>query len=288
MSNLELFRKKKKFLVCIDSDGCVMDSMNRKHEAFFAPALIEVWNLSEHASLVKKKWNDINLNSKDRGINRFLGLSIFLEEFQKEQIPIQGLQAIKEWTQNAKALSNEALEIYLENHIFADTNQKIALRRALLWSKLVNERIQMDTSVARPFIEVKETLEKIAVIADIAVVSSANEAALEDEWTSSGLNRYIKILCSQKEGSKSFCIEQLLQKGYEKSHSIMIGDAPGDLIAAQQNGINFYPIIAGDEELSWKNFRRKELSFFMAEEFCEKRQVDLIKRFYNGLSVNVY
>lgn len=283
MNNLELYQKEKEFLVCIDSDGCVMDSMNRKHEEFFAPALIEIWNLHEYTSIVKQKWNHINLYSKTRGINRFLGLALILDELQNEHMPMQDFRAVEEWTSNAEVLSNEALMEYLESTSFRDEIKESSLKRALAWSRLVNEKIQADPCMVRPFIEVKDTLKEIAAIADIAVISSANKSALEEEWGAAGLKKYTRILCSQKEGSKTFCIEQLLNKGYIKSNSIMIGDAPGDFMAAKQNGISFYPIIAGDEELSWKNFRMKELSFFEKGEFQKERQEDLLHKFHEGL-----
>jgi len=283
VNNLELFQKEKKFLVCIDSDGCVMDSMNRKHEEFFAPALIEIWNLHEYASIVKQKWNRINLYSKTRGINRFLGLALILEELQNEQIPMQDYRVVEEWTSNAEVLSNEALMEYLESTSFDDEARERSLKRMLAWSRLVNERIQADPCMVRPFTEVKDTLKEIAAIADIAIVSSANKSALEEEWGLAGLKKYTGILCSQKEGSKTLCIGQLLNKGYIKSDSIMIGDALGDFMAAKKNSIGFYPIIAGDEELSWKNFRMKELSFFKKGEFQKERQKALLHKFYEGL-----
>ena len=31
MNSLEKFKKKKDFLICIDSDGCAMDTMDIKH-----------------------------------------------------------------------------------------------------------------------------------------------------------------------------------------------------------------------------------------------------------------
>ena len=33
----------------------------------------------------------------------------------------------------------------------------------------------------------------------------------------------------------------------------MVGDAPGDRDAAFSNGVWFYPIVVGKEEISWKN-----------------------------------
>ena len=43
------FTKQKQFLVCVDSDGCAMDTMNVKHERFFGPLAAD-----EYASKIAK------------------------------------------------------------------------------------------------------------------------------------------------------------------------------------------------------------------------------------------
>ena len=50
-------------------------------------------------------------------------------------------------------------------------------------------------------------------------------------------------------------IEKLTQTGgYDKSRVLMIGDAPGDLRAAEKNGVFFYPILVKGEGESWSEF----------------------------------
>ena len=38
----------KKFLVCIDSDGCAIDTMDAKHKLCFAPLMVEKWHMEAH------------------------------------------------------------------------------------------------------------------------------------------------------------------------------------------------------------------------------------------------
>ena len=45
MNSLEKFKKKKDFLICIDSDGCAMDTMDIKHIKCCGPCMINQWNL---------------------------------------------------------------------------------------------------------------------------------------------------------------------------------------------------------------------------------------------------
>ena len=42
------FEKSRDFLICIDSDGCAMDTMDVKHMRCFAPCLVHEWDLGEY------------------------------------------------------------------------------------------------------------------------------------------------------------------------------------------------------------------------------------------------
>ena len=64
-------------------------------------------------------------------------------------------------------------------------------------------------------------------LADVAIVSSANQAAVVEEWTRHGLIEHTDVLLSQNAGSKAYCIGELLKHGYTPDRVIMCGDAPG-------------------------------------------------------------
>ena len=71
MSIFDTFEKKHDFLVCVDSDGCVMDTMNCKHFHCFGPCMVDEWELGQWRDAILERWNVINLFSMTRGINRF-------------------------------------------------------------------------------------------------------------------------------------------------------------------------------------------------------------------------
>ena len=91
MVNLDEFKKNKDFLICVDSDGCAMDTMDIKHFKCFGPCMIKEWNLSKWEEEILERWNQINLYSMTRGINRFAGLSKALEEIDKKYCEIDGI-----------------------------------------------------------------------------------------------------------------------------------------------------------------------------------------------------
>ena len=47
----------KEFLVCVDSDGCAMDTMNIKHFRCFGPCMVEEWRLEPWRDAILERWN---------------------------------------------------------------------------------------------------------------------------------------------------------------------------------------------------------------------------------------
>ena len=248
-SLLDEYQKTKEFLVCIDSDGCAIDTMDIKHIKCFGPCMVKEWHLEEWQEAILKSWNDVNLYTLTRGINRFKGLETALVEVNEKYRKIEGLDTFVKWVNETTELSNESLEKELENV------KNICLKKALDWSIAVNKCIdELSEDDKKPFEGVKEALAEVSQYADVAIVSSANRKAVEDEWSKSSLLEHVNIVMTQDIGVKSYCIEKLIEKGYSKDKVLMVGDAVGDLKAAQKNGVMFYPIMVKKDSYSWKRF----------------------------------
>ena len=58
------FTKKREFLICMDSDGCVMDTVRIKHSTVMCPELIRVFALDDHADFITAAWDEINLQDE--------------------------------------------------------------------------------------------------------------------------------------------------------------------------------------------------------------------------------
>ena len=243
------FTKKRDFLICVDSDGCAVDTMDIKHKQCFGPRMVEEWGLEPWREAVLTRWDEINLYSMTRGINRFKALAMSLEDTDAVFTPIEGLDALQKWAGEAKELSNPALEAEIAR------NDAPILKKALRWSKAVNASIAaLPWEVKRAFEGVREGFEAAGKIADIAVVSSANRDAVEEEWERFGLMELVDLVLCQDVGSKAHCIEELRKKGYGEKNILMVGDAPGDRDAAEKNGVYFYPILVRRETESWREF----------------------------------
>ena len=251
MSIFDSFVKKHDYLVCVDSDGCVMDTMNCKHFHCFGPCMVDEWELGEWKDEILDRWNVINLFSMTRGINRFKGLAMALGEIDQKYKPIPGIKALQHWADTAPALSNDA--VIKAAAEATDPEAKVIFEKALSWSKAVNAAIvKLPEELKVPYAGAKEGLAAAHAFADVAMVSSANRDAVEEEWGKFGLLEHTDIVLAQDIGSKAACIAEMRKFGYDPDKVVMIGDAPGDSDAARKNGVHYYPILVNHEKESWE------------------------------------
>ena len=277
MSIFDSFQRKHDFLVCVDSDGCVMDTMNCKHFHCFGPCMVTEWDLEAWKDEILDRWNVINLFSMTRGINRFKGLAMALGEINEKYTPIAGVEALQHWADTAPALSNDGVMKAAEA---AEGDAKLVLQKALSWSKAVNTAIvALDEALKVPYEGAKEGLAAAHTFADVAMVSSANRDAVEEEWGKFGLLQHTDIVLAQDVGSKAACIQEMLKFGYDPDKVVMIGDAPGDCDAAEKNGVHYYPILVNHEKESWDEAIEVAFSKLQSGEFApygaEKKQAFL-------------
>ena len=212
------FEKKRDYLICIDSDGCAIDSMDIKHFRCFGPCMVKEWGLEAYEKELLESWNEVNLYSMTRGINRFKGLVKALTEVQEKYQPVEGLETLVKWVEESDELSNPALEKAVEE------TGNICLKKALAWSQAVNASIkELPKEEVKPFEGVKEGIEMLHESCDIAIVSSANYEAVKEEWTRFGLIDHVDVVLAQNAGSKKSCIEKLLTYGYDKKGKRKLG-----------------------------------------------------------------
>ena len=250
MSIFDSFERKHDYLVCVDSDGCVMDTMNCKHFHCFGPCMVTEWGLEEWKKEILDRWKVINMFSMTRGINRFKGLAMALGEINEKYKPIEGIVYLQHWADTAPALSNASVAAAAKNA--ECEGAKTVFTKALSWSKAVNASIvNLPEELKVPYDGAMEVFAAAHVFADVAMVSSANRDAVEEEWGKFGLLEHTDIVLAQDVGSKAACITEMLKFGYEKNQVLMVGDAPGDCDAAENNGVLYYPILVNHEKASW-------------------------------------
>ncbi len=250
MVKLDQMKKTKPLAVCVDSDGCVFDTMEVKHKECFCPAFIQAFSLQAVSKYARECWEYSNLYSASRGRHRFITLLESLDLLEaRPEVAERGFhvpehEALRKWLNTTKKLNNDGMLAAAQAH-----PEKAILQNAYTWSLDVNRRVEELVHGVPPFPHAAERLAQISQFADIYIVSATQEAALAREWTENGLMDIVSCVCGQETGTKSEVIHALTEQ-YEGI--LMVGDAPGDLKAAKENGALFYPIRPSKESESWK------------------------------------
>jgi len=272
------------FFIGIDSDGCVFDTMEIKHKECFIPNIIKYWGLQAVSKYVRESAEFVNLYSRWRGINRFPALVMSLdflremEDVKKRGITIPELPEVRAFIDSGKPLSNPSLKDYISEN---EESEELAL--ALKWSNAVNSTIDDMVSGIPPFPFLRESLEKLSDTVDMLVVSATPGEALIKEWSENKIDHFVRVIAGQEMGSKKEHLTLAAGSKYGKDRVLMIGDAPGDLRAAKETNALFFPIMPGDEDLSWQLFYEEAADVFLNGEYTGSYEEGLIKKFLNRL-----
>lgn len=276
----------KDYLVCIDSDGCLLDNMELKHKECFCPAVVNVWNLQGASKYVREVHEWVNLYSRSRGFNRFpavvrtLELSYARPELKERGFVMPDLTPLKRWIEETPILSAAAIDEYAKANPDCDP----LLLQAAKWSREVDANIAHIVRGILPFPGVKEAILKLREFADVVVVSATPHDALVRELHAVGIAPLMTAVAGQELGTKAQCIKKAMGHGYEPDHVLKIGDAPSDYKAALENGVLFNPIVAGRERDSWKAILDAASEKFRNRTFKGEYQEEILKDFFESLA----
>jgi len=272
------------FFVGIDSDGCVFDSMEIKHKECFCPNTIRHWRLQPVDKFARECIEFVNLYSKWRGANRWPALIKVLDllrerpEVIARSAEVPELPKIREFIASGLPLSNDGLKKFMAGQDSAE------LWRALEWSEAVNRSIAEVVFGLPPFPHVRPMLQRLVGTADAIVVSQTPTEALEREWAEHDLTKYVRFIAGQEAGAKKEHLSLAAgPERYARDHVLMIGDALGDLSAAESNNVLFFPVNPAYEDESWEELAGEGLDRFYSGAFAGAYQQKLIDDFKRRL-----
>ena len=118
-------------------------------------------------------------------------------------------------------------------------------RKLQEWNNACNRRIQALEPTFKPFPGVEYSLHQLHTVADVAVVSAANESAIASEWARYGLATHADVIFGQEVGSTA-------------------------------NGVSFVPILPGREAESWRRLQEEALPKLLHGTFSPEYQATLL------------
>jgi phosphoglycolate phosphatase-like HAD superfamily hydrolase len=227
----------------------------------------------------RETWEFVNLYSTNRGCNRFIAVNETLKllrdrpEIKARNFKVPDASPLLEWTNKETKLGNPALKVY------AAQAGNSFISQTLEWSLKVNEDIEKMVFGITPFPFVRDCLEKMKDRSDAMVVSQTPYEALKREWEENRIDNYLRMIAGQEHGTKTEHLKYAAKGKYPDEKILMIGDANGDLKAARSNGVLFFPINPGREELSWERLYGEGLDRFFNGTFKGKYEDELIREF---------
>ena len=266
-------------LVGIDSDGCVFDTMRVKQCDHFHPLIIRFWNLQNCEKQLRACAEFVNLHSKTRGSNRFPALLRVFELLSDYPgisecgVTLPETTALRAYVNSGLPLGTPSLQQEVERTGDPD------LRRVLEWSLAINAEIAANMRPVPPFRWALKALELIRASSDVIVVSQTPEEALVKEWRQHAIDGYVDFIAGQELGSKDQHLRLASDNKYDMHRVLLIGDAQGDLNAARQAGVLFYPITPGDEERAWERFCDEAYARFLDGTYAGAYEQALITAF---------
>jgi phosphoglycolate phosphatase-like HAD superfamily hydrolase len=273
------------FFIGIDSDGCVFDSMEVKQKEFFIPHALKYFDLFVISKILRETWEFVNLYSIYRGGNRFTSIiKVFELLGERKEIIDSGFKlpdmtSLKEWVKIETKLGNAALRNYFESDYNPD------LEKIVRWTESVNNDIGKWLRNIPPFPSAITAIHKMYGFADLVIVSQTPLEAIEREWEEHDLKKYAKVIAGQEHGTKTEHVALAAKGKYPDKKILLIGDAKGDVDAAKNNGILFYPIIPGKENESWERFLNEGMVKFVNGTFAGTFEDSLLNEFRKSLPV---
>lgn len=276
------FKPQHDFFVGIDSDGCVFNSMEVKHNDCFSVNVVKHFGLASISRQVHQAWDFVNLYSTMRGTNRFKALLLvfdYLREMslvRKMGLEIPELRHLRGWTEVETKLGNPALQDAIDN---ATGESKDELRHVMQWSLGVNESVAEIVYNLPPFPGVREVLQRLQGKADVIVVSATPDEALKREWDEHNIDQYVALIAGQEMGTKTEHLTITTKGKYSENRVLMIGDSPGDLKAGQSVDALFFPVNPGAEDASWAHFLDEGIDRFFSGHYAGTYEDKLLKAF---------
>jgi phosphoglycolate phosphatase-like HAD superfamily hydrolase len=273
------FRPQHSSFVGIDSDGCVFPTMEIKQKKCFHKLIVSHWHLEKIGKYVRESAEFVNLYSIYRGRNRFPCLLMTIDlirnrpEVLAAGVKLPEFKSLRKFIDSGVPLSNSELE----KAVKATGDKELA--SILQWSQEINAAIAKTVKNVGPFKWVRESLREIKKNSDAICVSQTPTEALVREWEEHNIMEFVEVIAGQELGTKKEHIEMATKGRFIGDKILMIGDAPGDRKAAQENNAHFFPVNPGHEEASWERFYKEAYKKFLDGSYGGKYEEKLTREF---------
>ena len=197
-------------------------------------------------------------------------------------VKIPNLKILEKWIQKTEQLSSDSL---IQFSLEVNPDEKFKLETVIEWSEDVNRMVQITAINLPPMEGALEAMGLLKGNVDLVVISNTPLKTLHREWLENNIFNNILYIGGQETGTKTQMLKAVAENKYDPNKILIIGDAPGDLKAAQNINALFFPILPLKEEMSWREFNAFGYDHFINDSYKGEYQNNQIQKFQSILNL---
>jgi hypothetical protein len=254
---------KKPFLLVIESEGVVFDSIEPAFRQGYIPAFAALFSWGLDPGLCARLFTHLSLASRLKAAPPLVVLLAALKYLNRHFPSIRRAAVI------------QCLEGLISSTDFPDEDsilpalygaQEDSPKRAILEWLEESRSLLAEASLPRCFVHARRFLEALPEEfpgAEVLVHATIPESVALNRWEIEGMGSCFLRLAGPERGDFPAYLRTALSQGYDDKPLLVVGGSYGSWQAAQAVGARFYPIISGGEEKAWRDLRERFLPAFL-------------------------
>lgn len=164
-----------------------------------------------------------------------------------------------------------------------ERTQKMPPRAKAFMVCLLGAEYALDAARGQAFDGVRACLERMRIVADIVLLTNLNVRSACSEWNFHSLPPCAAMCIKRRE--LAYCVNELLNRGYDRQKVLVVGFGSQCLAAAEKNSVLFYPILPGQEAMSWHSLEEEALPKLLHGTYAGDYQRRLLARHNAALAL---
>lgn len=261
---LDEAQRAKSFLLVLESEGVVFDSIEPSFRQGYIPAFAALFSWGLDPGLCARLFTHLALESRLKAAPPLVVLLAALKYLNRHFPSLRRtavIQCLEGLVTAAEHPDEDAILPSLHGAP-EDSPRKIILEwleesRSLLAEAAAQPRC---FAAARHFLE---TLAQEFPGAEVLVYSTIPESIALNRWEMEGMGSLFLRLAGPERGDFPAYLRTALSQGYDTKPLLVVGGSFGAWQAAQAVGARFFPVVAGGEERAWSELKERFLPAFL-------------------------
>lgn len=255
--------RKKPFLLVIESEGVVFDSIEPAFRQGYIPSFAALFSWGLDPGLCARLFTHLSLASRLKASPPLVVLLAALK-YLNRHFPSVRRVAVIQCLEGLIAAADFPDEDSILPALYGA--QEDSPKRAILEWLEESRSLLAEAPPSRCFVHARrflETLPEEFPGAEVLVHSTIPESVALNRWEIEGMGSCFLRLAGPERGDFPAYLRTALSQGYDAKPLLVVGGSYGAWQAAQAVGARFYPMISGGEEKSWRDLQERFIPAFL-------------------------